>query len=118
MRRQAVLASIALSALAAGIVPTFKAEFHDVAKSAGLTDSNIYGGLNRKDYILETTGNGVAIFDYDGDGRNDVFIPNGTRLNGSAGQNAYLPQLYHNEADGHFKNVATQAGFKREGWAQ
>jgi enediyne biosynthesis protein E4 len=118
MRRHAVLASIVLSVFAAGIVPAFKADFQDIAKSAGLTDSNIYGGLDRKDYILETTGNGVAIFDYDGDGRNDVFIPNGTRLNGSAGQNASLPQLYHNEGNGHFKNVAAQAGFKREGWAQ
>src|SRR5437667_12888395 len=118
MKREAVLASIALSALAVGLVPTFKAEFHDIAKPAGLTDTNVYGGLNQKDYILETTGNGVAIFDYDGDGRNDVFIANGTRLNGPTGRNVNLPQLYQNEGNGHFKNVAAQAGFKQEGWAQ
>ena len=106
MRRTGVLASTTLSALAAAIVPTFKADFHDIARSSGLTDTNVYGGLNRKDYILETTGNGVAIFDYDGDGRNDVFIANGTRLNGSAGQGAPLPQVYHNEGNGRFKNVA------------
>lgn len=118
MRRIGVFASIALCVLASLAVPAFKADFHDLAKLSGLTNPNVYGGLNRKDYILETTGNGVAIFDYDGDGRNDVFIANGTRLNSSTGQGATLPQLYHNEGNGRFKNVAAQAGFSRNGWAQ
>ena len=98
-------------------VAPFHADFQDIAAASGLTDKNVYGGLNRKDYILETTGNGVAIFDYDNDGRNDIFIANGTRLDGSA-KSAALPQLYHNEGNGHFKNVGAQAGFNREGWAQ
>ena len=34
----------------------------------------------KKDYILESTGTGAAIFDYNGDGANDIFIANGTRL--------------------------------------
>ncbi len=117
MTRTAVLACITFAALTAGAVPTFQADFRDIAGAAGLTGKNVYGGVDRKDYILETTGNGVAIFDYDGDGRNDIFIANGTRLDGAAkGDN--LPQLYHNEGNGHFKNVAAQAGFKAEGWAQ
>jgi enediyne biosynthesis protein E4 len=95
----------------------FQADFQDIAAASGLTDKNIYGGLTRKDYILETTGNGAAIFDYDNDGRNDIFIANGTRLDPSA-KGAATPQLYHNEGSGHFKNVATQGGFSREGWAQ
>src|SRR5690348_5485038 len=119
MRRGAVLASIAASVLAASTVPAFKAEFQDIAKSAGLTGTNVYGGMDRKDYILETTGNGIAILDYDGDGRNDVFIANGTRLNGpTQPNNINLPQLYHNEGNGHFRNVGAQAAFTREGWAQ
>jgi enediyne biosynthesis protein E4 len=118
MRGQAVFASISFSVLAAAIAPNFKADFQDFAKSAGLMYTNVYGGLDRKDYILETTGNGVAIFDYDGDGRNDVFIANGTRLNAPEGKSANLPQLYHNEGNGRFKDLAVQAGFRREGWAQ
>ena len=118
MRRQVVSASIPISVLVAAIVATLKPDFHDIAKSAGLTYANVYGGIDRKDYILETTGNGVAIFDYDGDGRNDVFIANGTRLDGSQKQGSSLPQLYHNEGHGHFKNLAATAGFKQEGWAQ
>ncbi|MGI8959117.1 MAG: CRTAC1 family protein [Bryobacteraceae bacterium] len=118
MGRKAAFASMTLPVLAAAIIPTFKADLQDLAKSAGLTSPNVYGGVQRKDYILETTGNGVAIIDYDGDGRNDIFIANGTRLNGRVAQNEDLPQLYHNEGNGHFKNVALQAGFKQQGWAQ
>ncbi|HEX3682671.1 MAG TPA: CRTAC1 family protein [Bryobacteraceae bacterium] len=118
MKCHAALAGFAMTALAAALAPIFKADFHDIAISSGLTATNVYGGLDRKDYILETTGNGVAIFDYDGDGRNDIFIANGTRLNASAASGKDLPQLYRNEGNGHFENVAVQAGFKQAGWAQ
>ncbi|MBV8552185.1 MAG: CRTAC1 family protein [Acidobacteriaceae bacterium] len=118
MKRGVFVGGILLCAVAAALVPAFKADFEDIAGPSGLTVKNVYGGLERKDYILETTGNGVAIFDYDGDGRNDIFIPNGTRLNETGPQPAELPQLYHNEGNGRFKNVAAQAGFKQTGWAQ
>ncbi len=117
MHRGAVLALLAFSALAGGAVQAFRANFRDIAGPSGLTGKNVFGGIDRKNYILETTGNGVAIFDYDGDGRNDIFIANGTRL-GSATTPAALPQLYHNEGHGHFKDVAAQAGFTKAGWAQ
>ena len=100
-----------------GGVTAFHADFQDIAAASGLTSENVYGGLQRKDYILETTGNGAAIFDYDGDGRNDIFIANGTRLKGQENAGS-PPQLYHNEGNGHFKNVAAQAGLKYEGWGQ
>ena len=44
------------------------ATFTDIAEKAGLTAQNIFGGLDTKKYIIETTGTGVAIFDYDNDG--------------------------------------------------
>jgi hypothetical protein len=92
--------------------------FEDVAQSSGgLTVPNTSGGKARKDYILETTGNGVAIFDYDGDGAEDIFIANGTTLHRTAaGKN--LPQLYHNDGHGHFTEVGENAGFTVEGWGQ
>lgn len=90
----------------------------DIAESSGLTGQNTYGGTNRKDYILETTGNGVAIFDYDGDGRNDIFIANGTVLGRDPKQPPRTSQLYHNEGNGKFREAGKQAGFTDEGWAQ
>ncbi|MBV9267907.1 MAG: CRTAC1 family protein [Acidobacteriaceae bacterium] len=105
-----------LAAALLAATPAFHANFTDLASVSGLTGSNVYGGLGTKAYILETTGNGVAIFDYDGDGKNDLFFANGTRL-GAAGQES-RPYLYHNEGDGHFKDVTAQAGFTQNGWSQ
>ncbi len=118
MKALAVLGlSLLLILSAAGLTASFRANFHDIAAISGITGKNVYGGVQRKDYILETTGNGAAIFDYDGDGRNDIFIANGTRLQGQSGPIG-LPQLYHNDGNGHFTNVAAQAGLKQEGWGQ
>jgi len=91
--------------------------FEDVAPSSGLTIANTSGGKTRKDYILETTGNGVAVFDYDGDGAEDIFIANGTTLGGNSGPKR-LPQLYHNDGRGNFTEVGKRAGFTVEGWGQ
>jgi hypothetical protein len=113
MLRRTAAISLTLLTLAAATTPPFF--FRDVAESAGLTGKNVFGGLGRKDYILETTGNGVAIFDYDGDGRNDIFIANGTRLNATASS---PPQLYHNDGNGHFHEVAQTAGLTVTGWGE
>src|SRR5580693_5006930 len=56
--------------------------FIDVAQKAGLTTPVVFGGENTKKYIIETTGTGVAIFDYDNDGWPDIFVVNGTTLEG------------------------------------
>jgi len=117
MKRSLFVGGILISALGAAVTPAFKADFADIAGPSGLNIPNLFGGVDRKDYILETTGNGAAIFDYDGDGRNDIFIANGTRLNG-VGPQAPLPQLYHNEGNGHFRNLAAHAGFTYSGWGQ
>jgi enediyne biosynthesis protein E4 len=91
--------------------------FRDIASEIGINEKNTYGGLHAKSYILETTGNGAAIFDYDGDGRNDVLITNGTTLDARAGSEPSL-QLYHNDGNGHFSEVAAKAGLTSRGWAQ
>src|SRR6266436_1908209 len=65
----------------------------DIAESSGVTAENTSGGRDRKTYILETTGNGAAIFDYDGDGANDIFLANGSTLD-AAKHVRRMPQLY------------------------
>jgi hypothetical protein len=89
-----------------------------MAGERGLVLSNTFGGRERKDYILETTGNGVAIFDYDGDSFNDILITNGTRLGAKPAGPPRTVQLYRNDGKGHFSDVSAKAGFTFEGWAQ
>jgi len=98
--------------------PRAEVHFVDIAKSSGLDVPNTFGGVRKKDYILETTGTGVAIFDFDGDGRNDIFIVNGTALDRGGSQAPVTSQLYHNDGDGHFTEMARQAGITQEGWGQ
>ena len=52
----------------------------DIAERAGLTSPSIYGGVDRKRFIIETNGAGVALVDYDRDGWLDAFVLSGTRL--------------------------------------
>ena len=90
----------------------------DVASKSGITLTNTYGGKDAKTYILESTGNGVAIFDYDGDGANDILFANGTTLEGPKNGPKRTLQLYHNDGRGKFSEVSREAGFTVEGWAQ
>jgi len=92
-----------------------RADFKDVAVEAGLTSEIIFGERKSKKYILETTGTGVAIFDYDNDGWPDIFLVNGTKIGQATGTVGYL---YHNNHDGTFTNVTASAGLKTGGWGQ
>jgi hypothetical protein len=91
--------------------------FVDATQTAGLTAPTVYGGVERKRYIIETNGCGVAFFDYDGDGWMDVLLLNGTRLEGFPPGQAPTIRLYRNNRDGTFTDVTDRAGLRREGWA-
>jgi hypothetical protein len=93
-------------------------QFRDIARQAGLTALDVYGGEKHKEFIIETTGNGVAIFDYDNDGWPDIFFPNGSTVEGFAGGAAPTGHLYHNNHDGTFTDVTVKAGLGRAGWGQ
>ena len=94
------------------------AYFTDVGEKAGLTMLNVFGGIGTKKYIIETTGTGVAIFDYDNDGWPDIFVLNGTTLEGANKSAAPTNHLYRNNHDGTFTDVTAQAGLIATGWAQ
>jgi len=106
----------------AGRVPVKSAApiafFTDIAEKAGLNAPVIFGGEKTKKYIIETTGTGVAIFDYDNDGWPDIFIVNGTKLEGFPSGNAPTSHLYHNNHDGTFTDVTEKAGLQHTGWGQ
>src|SRR6266478_8525454 len=92
--------------------------FTDIAQKAGLTSPVIFGGENTKKYIIETTGTGVAIFDYDNDGWPDIFVVNGTKLEGLPSGKAPTSHLYRNNHDGRFTDVTEKAGLTHTGWGQ
>lgn len=96
------------------------ADFRDIAAIAGLTARTVIGGEQTKDYILETTGGGTAIVDYDADGWPDLFLVNGARLPPSAPTTSDGPtsHLYRNNGDGTFTDVTAKAGLVRQGWGQ
>lgn len=93
------------------------ANFSDKAFAWGFQQPTTYGNPAKNTYILESTGNGAAIFDFDGDGRNDVLITNGTTLEAKPGEGAGL-LLYRNEGPGRFRETAAAAGLSVPGWAQ
>ncbi len=98
--------------------PARIAYFTDVAQQSGLTAETIFGGIDTKKYILETTGTGVAIFDYDNDGWPDIFLVNGTTLEGAPKGKAPTSHLYRNNHDGTFTDVTVKAGLAATGWGQ
>jgi len=98
--------------------------FVDVADRAGLREPSIYGGVDRKRFIIETNGAGVAFVDYDNDGWIDALVLNGTRLKDNARENQTYPpgkaptaRLYRNNRDGTFTDVTARAGLTASGWA-
>jgi enediyne biosynthesis protein E4 len=91
-------------------VPVFK----DVAATAGLTVAHISTGEKR--YILESMSGGVGIFDCDDDGRPDLVMANGSTVDRYRAGGDPMVTLYHQEADGTFKDITKEAGLTRLGW--
>ncbi len=83
--------------------------FRNIAMQAGLTSTLPNGGTVSKQFIIETTGSGIAMVDYDNDGLLDIFV-----LSGPGNSN----RMYHNLGHDHFQDVTQEVGLKQEGWAQ
>ena len=92
--------------------------FVDVGRAAGLNAKTIFGGEHKNKYLLETTGCGVAFYDYDNDGWLDIFLVNGTRLEGFPAGQEPSSHLFKNNRDGTFTDVTLKAGVAHSGWGQ
>ena len=97
---------------------TSSVRFTDVARKAGIDVRMINGGAEKKKYAFESTGSGVALIDYDRDGYPDIFLVNGSRLEGFGRDSAPTNHLFHNNHDGSFTDVTAQAGIASSGWGQ
>src|SRR5258707_14347817 len=94
----------------------FPVTFTNVALDAGLRMSFTSGNEQTKKYIIEANGTGVAFLDYDNDGRQDIFLVNGSRLENPAAGEAPTNHLYRNEGKGKFRDVTAESGMTRSGW--
>jgi len=92
--------------------------FLNVARESGLNVKTIFGGEHKNKYLLETTGCGIAFYDYDHDGWLDIFIVNGWRLEGFPAGSEPTSHLFRNNRDGTFTDVTARAGLTHSGWGQ
>jgi hypothetical protein len=87
--------------------------FTDVSGSTGLASFLNISGSPSKEFIVETIGNGVALFDYDNDRDLDVLFANGSTLTKATAHP--MVALYRNDGD-RFTDVTAATGLTRPGW--
>jgi len=98
--------------------------FVDVTQALGIHFKQEASPTSKK-YLLETMGSGVAVFDYDNDGRLDIFFANGARIDDPTPKGTiprkdgpkYWNRLYHQKADGTFEDVTEKAGLAGMGYS-
>ena len=102
---------------------TMPGKFIDITSASGVRFQHLASHTPKK-YLLETMGSGVALFDYDNDGRLDIFLINGAPLadptsRGTIPQKSgakYWNRLFHQKSDGIFEDVTEKAGLQGVGY--
>jgi hypothetical protein len=97
--------------------------FTDVTQQARIAFRHDASSTTNK-FLLETMGGGVALIDYDRDGRLDIFFTNGALLNEKMSVTSvpdktdprFWNRLYHQHSDGTFEDVTQKAGLKGAGY--
>jgi len=95
--------------------PNAPVVFEDVTDKTPLANFRHRSGEAAKDFIFETTSGGAAIFDYDGDGRPDIYLVNGSTNAALRGkEKAPRAALYRNLGNWKFEDVTDKAGVANE----
>ena len=108
---------------AASVASATPGRFVDITEKSGVNFPYQSSHTSKK-YLIETMGAGVALFDYDNDGRLDIFLVNGAPLDdptplGTIPKKTgpkYWNRLYHQKPDGTFEDVTEKAGLQGEGY--
>jgi hypothetical protein len=127
---QTIEAVFALAVFTRCVLPMYgqarpvSGNFVDVTKAVGIRFFQQASPTSKK-YLPETMGSGVALFDYDNDGRLDIFFANGAPIADPTpmgtipekkGQK-YWNRLYHQKPDGTFEDVTEKAGLAGIGYS-
>jgi len=100
-----------------GAVPVQDVQFSDVTQTVKIQFKQENSATSNK-YLVETMGGGVALLDYDNDGRLDIFFTNGAKIDDPM-PDGKLPdksdpkfsnRLYHQSSNGTFTDVTEKAG--------
>ncbi len=96
-------------------------KFKDVTKKVGIDFRYTFGDRHYEN-ILESSGSGITVFDYNNDGLMDLYMMNGTYLEGisqkdGAENKGTANELYKNNGDGSFTEVAELAGVDDKNWS-
>jgi hypothetical protein len=127
---QAIFAAVVVAIAAGwgfpsgGIAPTVAGHFVDATERLGIHFRQ-QASPTAKKYLPETMGSGVALFDYDNDGRLDIFFANGALITDPMPKGAipkkdgpkYWNRLYHQKPDGTFEDVTEKAGLTGVGYS-
>jgi len=101
--------------LPANVGSSGQIRFEDVTLTAGLSLERVVSRDKR--YLIETTGGGVAFFDYDNDGWLDIYLTNCPTVDSFKAKQVYPNRLYHNNRDRTFTDVSERAGVEFRGWS-
>src|SRR2546422_1813478 len=103
--------------LLGGAAPSPEVQFTDVTQAVGIDFKHESSATSNK-YLVETMGGGVALLDYDNDGRLDIFFTNGAKIEdpmpndklADKSDRKFWNRLYHQNSDGTFTDVTEKAG--------
>jgi hypothetical protein len=117
------LAALGLSAALLIAAANTAGNFVDITAASHVQFRNVATHTSKK-YLIETMGSGVALFDYDNDGRLDIFLVNGAPLGDPTAKGAipektgpkYWNRLFHQKADGAFEDVTEKTGLQGIGY--
>src|SRR5438876_646230 len=93
------------------------ARFSDITHSSGV-QFTYFRGETDQFWLTETTGGGVGLVDYDGDGWLDIYFVNGCRQPYDSADLSHTCELFRNQHDGTFVKVSDVAGVAYNGYGQ
>ncbi len=110
------VAAVALMALPCPVFAAGPIVFRDKTAATGIDFRHTTGGSGRK-YMAETVASGLATFDYDGDGRLDLYLLSGVPLEGAPSDPRAGSRLYRNVGDWQFADTTVAAGLDQRGYS-